>query len=197
MIVLNNLPKYLDKLLENVANQGENLGEYELIIINNLPLKKHSQDFTEVLKKYQVINLKNLEFKEIYSIILDICQGQIIIFFDTNYYPDQHWLAEITKPFEDSKINIVAGEICLSKKVNILTKLRNFYHQFIDKNKFQYMNFYDDQMANIAVRKDFINQQKYFNLTAINSQEISFYYRLLREIEAEIIYNSSAIVYDS
>lgn len=196
VIVLNNVPKYLDNLLENIVNQGEKLGKYELIIINNLPLKKQSQDLIEMFKQYQVINLKNLDFKEIYSTILDICQGEIIIFFDGNYYPDEHWVKQITKPFSDSKINVVTGEICLGKNLNIFTKLRNFYHKFVNQNKFQAVNFYDYQMANIAVRKEFIQQQKYLHLTTIKPEEISFYYRILREIEAEITYNPSAIVYD-
>ncbi len=194
--MLNNVPKYLDYLLENIAKQGEKLGQYEIIIIKNIPLKKQSQSFTEILKKYQVISLKNLEFREIYSSILDICQGKILIFFDSNYYPDEQWLQHLIKPFDDSTINVVAGEICLNKNNNIfLTKLTNFYHKFINKNKFVWSNFYDNQIKNIAVRKDFIKQQKYLNLTTINPQEISFYYRILREIEAEITYNPYAIIY--
>ncbi len=194
--MLNNVPKYLDNLLKNVVNQGEQLGEYEVIIINNIPLKKQSQDFTEIIKKYQVINRKNLEFREIYTTILDICQGEILIFFDGNYCPDEDWLEQIINPFQDSKINVVAGEICTVKNDHMFKKLSNLYHKFISKNKFPRNNFYDHQIANIALRKDFIKQQKYLNLTTINPKEISFYYRILREIESEIIYNTSAIVYD-
>lgn len=193
--MFNNVPKYLDNLLENIAKQGEKLGQYDILIINNIPLKKQSQGFTEVFKKYQVITPKNLEFKEIYSNILDICQGEILIFFEGNYYPDEHWLEQLIKPFQDSTINVVAGEIYLNKKDNFFTKLTNFYHKFINKNKFSWSNFYNYQIANIAVRKDFLKQQKSINLTTINPKEISYYYRILREIEAEITYNPSAIIY--
>lgn len=197
VIVLNNVPKSLNNLLENIASQGKKIGEYEIIIINNIPPKKQSPAFIEVLKKYRFINIINLEFKEIYKRILDICQGQIIVFYDVNYYPDQHWLEEIIKPFYDSnKINVVAGEIYHNKNNNFLKKLRNLPHKFINPNKFQWRNFYDHQIANLAIRKEFIKQQKYLNLMTINVKEINFYYRILREIEAEITYNPSAIIYD-
>jgi cellulose synthase/poly-beta-1,6-N-acetylglucosamine synthase-like glycosyltransferase len=182
-------------LLENVANQGESLGKYQVIIINNIPQKKLSQNLTKLSKKYQVINLKNLEPKKIYPKILDSCQGEIIVFLDGKYYPDENWLKEIIKPFDDLTINIVAGKIYLAENLNFLTKLIKFEYQFINKNKFKEVNFYDSQIGNIALRKNFINQQKYLNFTNINPKEISFYYRILREIEAEITYNPSAIIY--
>jgi len=195
VILLNNLPKHLDNLLENIANQGESLGKYELILINNIPLKKSCQDLIKISKKYQVINLKNLESKKIYPRILDSCQGEIIVFLDGNYYPDENWLKEIIKPFDNLTINIVAGKIYLAENLNFLTKLINFEHQLINKNQLKEVNFYDNQIGNIALRKNFIKQNKYLNFTNINPKEISFYYRILREIEAEITYNPSAIIY--
>lgn len=195
VIVLNNLPKYLDYLLENIEIQGKNLGQYQIVIIDNISLKKTSQKLNSFLKTYKVIKIKNLQFNEIYTNILDICQGEIIIFFDGNYHPDEKWLEQLIKPFQNSQINIVAGKIFINKQDNFLIKLKNLYNKLSNKNDFSWSNFYDNQIANIAIRKDFIKQQKSLHLNTIKPQEISFYYRILREIETEITYNPSAIIY--
>jgi len=71
----------------------------------------------------------------------------------------------------------------------------NFIYKYIPNNNFKWVNIFDEQLANFAVRKEYMKQQKFLYLPKINQKEISFYSRILREIEAEIIYNPSAIVY--
>ncbi|MGI0483236.1 glycosyltransferase [Geminocystis sp. CENA526] len=194
VITLNNSPKYLEKLFENITNQGKNLGQYEIIFINNLSLKKNYSQVNNICLKYNIKNVQKFATNDICQNILDSCRGEIIVFIDANCYPDAHWLENLIKSFNNSNINIVAGEICQGKDNHKFRKIiTNFWHQ----NNFEWSNFYDNQIANIAVRKKYLQQANNLNLTPVNSQEVSIYYRILREIEAEIVYNPSSIVYSN
>ncbi|WP_373480338.1 glycosyltransferase [Geminocystis sp.] len=200
VIIVNHYSNSLSNILEYI-NQKSNINK--IIIINNSQEKKIHNLCLNITKNYhnnycklEIINTnKNQTSNEIYQKIIDSIEGEIIIFTKTNYYPDDHWLENLIKPFHDSNINIIAGQIYELKTENIIKKILNFIYKYIPNNNLKWVNIFDEQFANLAVRKEFIKQQKFLYLPKINQKEISFYSRILREIEAEIIYNPSAIVY--
>jgi len=199
-IIVNHYSNSLSNILEYI-NQKSNINK--IIIINNSQEKKINNLCLNITKIYhknscklEIIDTnKNQTSNEIYQQIIDSIEGEIIIFTKTNYYPDDHWLENLIKSFHDISINIVAGQVYKLKTENIIKKILNFIYKYIPNNNFKWVNIFDEQLANFAVRKEYMKQQKFLYLPKINQKEISFYSRILREIEAEIIYNPSAIVY--
>jgi len=200
VIIVNHYSNSLSNILEYI-NQKSNINK--IIIINNSQEKKINNLCLNITKIYhknscklEIIDTnKNQTSNEIYQQIIDSIEGEIIIFTKTNYYPDDHWLENLIKSFHDISINIVAGQVYKLKTENIIKKILNFIYKYIPNNNFKWVNIFDEQLANFAVRKEYMKQQKFLYLPKINQKEISFYSRILREIEAEIIYNPSAIVY--
>ena len=200
VIIVNHYSNSLSNILEYI-NQKSNINK--IIIINNSQEKKINNLCLNITKIYhknscklEIIDTnKNQTSNEIYQQIIDSIEGEIIIFTKTNYYPDDHWLENLIKSFHDISINIVAGQVYKLKTENIIKKILNFIYKYIPNNNFKWVNIFDEQLANFAVRKEYMKQQKFLYLPKINQKEISFYSRILREIEAAIIYNPSAIVY--
>jgi len=200
VIIVNHYSNSLSNILEYI-NKKSNINK--IIIINNSQEKKINNLCLNITKIYhknscklEIIDTnKNQTSNEIYQQIIDSIEGEIIIFTKTNYYPDDHWLENLIKSFHDISINIVAGQVYKLKTENIIKKILNFIYKYIPNNNFKWVNIFDEQLANFAVRKEYMKQQKFLYLPKINQKEISFYSRILREIEAEIIYNPSAIVY--
>lgn len=203
IIIINNYPKCLKDLIDIIIKQSSLIGNCQIILLNNNHEKKLINLCSNIVDKYinkeyqiEIINInKHQTVNEIYRKIIDLVKGEIIIFTETNCYPDDNWLENIMKNFSNPEINIIAGEIYQVETKNIIKKISNLVNKFIDKNNFKWGNIFDRQLSNLAVRKRFIEQQKSLNLTEVKEEEISFYYRILTEVEAEITYNSSSIVY--
>lgn len=205
IIIINSYPKSLLDLIKSIVKQSDLLGitKYQIILLNNNHGIKVINLCLDIVNNYQnkecqieIINInKNQTINEIYNELLSLTKGEILVFTEANCYPDDNWLENIIKLFSKPNINIVAGEIYQVKIDNIVIKILNLIDKIINKNKLKWSNIFGGQIANIALKKEFIKQQKHLNLTKVKEKEISFYYRILREVEAEIIYTSSAIVY--
>ncbi len=190
-------------LIELIIKQSSLLGKYQIILLNNIQEKKNINLCLENFKNYQnkqckieVINVnKNQTINDIYKKIIELTEGEIIVVTEANTYPDNNWLDNLIKSFGDGSVNIVAGEICQVETQNIIKKIFHLLNKFINKDKFKWTGIFDGQIGNVAVRKEFLKQQKSLNVFNINHRETSYYYRILKEIEAEITYNPSARVY--
>lgn len=198
IIIINSYPKYLENLLTIIIKQCTSLKKYQIILINNNQDIKVINSCLDSLKIYHNIEIINFNqnINDTYKNIFNIVKGEILVFTKVNYYPDNYWLENIINSFDNDHINIVAGEVCQVKEQNILNKLSSLIKQLINRNKFNWNNIFDEQISNIAVKKEFIKQQKSLYLPSVNSEEISLYYRILTEIESEIIYNPSVVVYE-
>lgn len=205
IIIVNSYPKSLLDLIKSIVKQSDLLGitKYQIILLNNNHDVKVVNLCSEIVNNYQnnkcqikIINInKNQTINEIYNNLLNFTKGEILIFTEANCYVDDNWLENLIKSFSNPNINIVAGEIYQVKIDNIIIEILNLIDKIINKNKLKWSHIFVNQIANIAVKKEFIKQQKSLNLTKVKAKEISLYYRILREVEAEITYNPSAIVY--
>lgn len=186
----------------DVVKQSNLLGEYQLILINNNKDKKINKAITNSIEnctqnyqEIEIIKVEGQSINNIYEKLIDIVQGDFLIFTQSNFYPENDWLENIISSFNDDRINIVAGKVIQVNTTNIVKKLSYFISQLINQNQILWNNIYDNQIANLAFRKKFIKQQQSLKLAYITQKNINFYYRILREVEAEIIYNPSSIVY--
>lgn len=205
IIIVNNYPKYLLNLIKSIVKQADLLGinKYQIILLNNNHDVKGINLCSDIVNDYQnkicpikIINInKNKTINEIYNNLLNLTKGEILVFTEANCYVDDNWLENLIKSFSNPNINIVAGEICQVKTENIMKKMSNLINKLINNNQLKWGNVFGGQISNIALRKDFVKQQKSLNLTEVKKEEIGLYYRILREVEAEITYNPSAIVY--
>lgn len=205
IIIVNNYPKYLLDLIKSIVKQVDLLGinNYQIILVNNNHDVKIINLCSDIVNNYQnkicpikIINInKNKTINDIYNNLLNLTKGEILVFTEANCYVDDNWLENLMKPFSNSNINIVAGEICQVKTENIIIKMSNLINKLINNNQLKWRNIFGGQIDNIALRKDFVKQQKSLNLIEVKEEEIGLYYRILREVEAEITYNPSAIVY--
>ncbi|WP_066119136.1 glycosyltransferase family 2 protein [Geminocystis sp. NIES-3709] len=195
IIVVNNTAKNLDQLIQNIVNQCQLLGKYEIILINNLYKNKKNISIFNTVKNYQNISIIEGNFNTVYQKILKDSIGEFLIFTTTEAQPEKNWLQNIMKPFEDPQIHVVGGQIEQLKVNNIILKFYNFIKNILYKNKIKWTDIYDNQISNLAIKKEFLKRQKILNLSNLNQQKINFYYRILREVEAEITYNPSAMVY--
>lgn len=205
IIIVNSYPKSLLDLIKSIVKQSDLLGitKYQIILLNNNHDVKVVNLCSEIVNNYQnnkcqikIINIsKNQTINEIYNNLLNFTKGEILIFTEANCYVDDNWLENLIKSFSKPNINIVAGEICQVKTENIIIKMSNLINKLINNNQLKWRNIFGGQIDNIALRKDFVKQQKSLNLTEVKEEEIGLYYRILREVEAEITYNPSAIVY--
>jgi Glycosyl transferase family 2 len=203
IIIINSYPKCLKNLIDLIIKQSSLRGNCQIILLNNNHEKRLINLCSNIIdnykdKKYQIeiINInKPQTVNEIYNKIFDLIKGEIIVLTEANCYPDDNWLENIIKDFSNPEINIIAGKIYQTETKNIIKQISNLIHNIIGKSNFKWGNIFNGLIANLAVRKQFIQQQKSLDLTEVKQEEISFYYRILREVEAEITYNSSSIVY--
>lgn len=106
--VLNEEPS-IAALLESIITQTKKPDE--IVIVDG-----GSTDKTcNIIKSYQKIirSLKLFEFKttrsEARNIGIEASKGDVIVTTDAGCIADKHWIANITKPFKDEKVDMVAG----------------------------------------------------------------------------------------
>lgn len=205
IIIINNFPSSLDKLVQTVIKQSNLLGKSQTLLLNNNrdikvinlcldTAKKYSNKENEIIP----INInKNQEINDTYQSLLNVVKGEILIFIKGNCYPEDSWLENLIKPFNDKNINIIAGEIEEIKTLHLFKKISYLIHKLIKKDKFKCSNIFDGQIANVAIKKEFLQQQKSLYLSNIKEKESTYYNRILNEVEAEIIYHPLAKVYQN
>lgn len=197
IIIHNHYPENLTKIITLLKNKIIAKEKTELIIINEQKyINQNNINTLEIVNakcqekniSLKIINLKQNEF--IYSRLGEVITGDIVIFTSSSYIPDNHWLENIISTFANCSFNIFVGKIIEQQSEHSQSLIND---SSIDKMLY-YLQIWQKQMVNLAIRKEFLKQIKYFSFLDKNYFYDVTYYRLIRELENEINYLPNAIV---
>ena len=197
IIIHNHYPENLTKIITLLKNKIIAKEKTELIIINEQKyINQNNINTLEIVNakcqekniSLKIINLKQKEF--IYSRLGEVITGDIVIFTSSSYIPDNHWLENIISTFASCSFNIFVGKIIEPESEHSQSLIND---SSIDKMLY-YLQIWQKQMVNLAIRKEFLKQIKYFSFLDKNYFYDVTYYRLIRELENEINYLPNAIV---
>lgn len=197
IIIHNHYPENLTKIITLLKNKIIAKEKTELIIINEQKyINQNNINTLEIVNAkcqeknipLKIVNLKHNEF--IYSRLGEVITGDIVIFTSSSYIPDNHWLENIILTFANCSFNIFVGQIIEQQSEHSQSLIND---SSIDKMLY-YLQIWQKQMVNLAIRKEFLKQIKYFSFLDKNYFYDVTYYRLIRELENEINYLPNAIV---
>lgn len=196
IVIINYLPNKLLSIIDFLHYQiiSKKDIKLELIILNDLKYintKTFNISVLKSLEKYpenieiKIINLQESEF--ISSRLEKIIAGDIAIFTTSNYLPDDNWLENIIQTFSDDTVTVLVGDI-LDRE----SELDN--DDISADSTIKYLQLWQKQMSNLAIRTEFLRKINYFNFLEQNKCLNTIHCRLLRELEDEIIYIPQIIV---
>ncbi|MBE9186385.1 glycosyltransferase, partial [Microcoleus sp. LEGE 07076] len=120
--------------------------------------------------------------------------GEIIAFTDADCRPETQWLENLVKPFADSNIGIVAGEILALPGNTLLEKHSARENTLSQKHTLAHPFCAYGQTANLAVRRQVLAQVGLFRPYLTSGGDADFCWRILRQTSYKLDFAESAIV---
>ena len=189
-------------LVKCLVNQTYISAKSEFLLVDNNSQDNTANILKREIEKYQLQG-KNLQYLTETTIQgsyaarntgIKHSRGEIIAFTDADCRPQPNWLADLVKPFANTQVSIVAGEIEGLPGNSILEEYAT--HQNVLSQKYTLEHFFAPygQTANLAVRKEALEVVGLFRPYLTTGGDADICWRILREIEAEIVFAPSAIV---
>lgn len=100
----------IKRVLESAIRQKYPKNRFEIIVVDNAS----SDQSSEIIQQFPVKILNERRKKNSYmarNAGLIHAIGEIIVFIDADCIPDENWLDNLIKPFEQKEIGVVAGEV--------------------------------------------------------------------------------------
>ena len=194
VVIINNNSNQLLRFIHSLTEKRLTISKIELIIIDCLPYEK-KETWDKIIKNCQQkqIQLKVINLQEdtnIYSVLKETIAGEIIVFSQSNYQPEEKWLDKIIQDFSNNSTSIVIGKIINQDSENN----ENLINNSLKTEMTNYLKIWQKQTANLAIKTDFFNKFKQLDLLNIHNINCTFCSRILRELESEISYLPDAIV---
>ena len=203
IVPIYNSEKDIVDLVECLANQTYSHEQTEFLLVDN-----NSQDNTASLLKQQIEkyqdqgkNFKYLSETKVQSSYaarntgIKQSQGEILAFTDADCRPQPDWVENLIKPFVNPQVSIVAGEVEGLAGNSFLEQYGNLYKMLSQKytlaNRFAPYG----QTANLAIRKDILRLVGLFRPYLTTGGDADICWRILKEVESEIIFCPSALVF--
>ncbi|MBE9096351.1 glycosyltransferase family 2 protein [Tychonema sp. LEGE 07203] len=120
--------------------------------------------------------------------------GEIIAFTDADCRPETQWLENLVKPFADSNIGIVAGEILALPGKTILEKHAARENTLSQKHTLAHPFCAYGQTANLAVRRQVLAGVGLFRPYLTSGGDADLCWRILRQTSYKMYFAESAIV---
>lgn len=166
---------------------------YEIIVVDN-----NSKDsIREIIQHFKVKYLRE-EKRGSYSARnkgLELASGDIAVFIDADCVADPHWLSELLKGFEDTKVGGIGGRIVkLEPQTWVQANAEDLVEQQITP---QYLPFYDAPYivtANAAYRMSILRSLKGFDAQFRSGGDVDLAWRVQAE-GFKIITTPGAIVH--
>ncbi|NQT30390.1 MAG: glycosyltransferase family 2 protein, partial [Candidatus Saganbacteria bacterium] len=140
----------MHKLLDLILKQSYK--DYEIIIVDS-----GSDDNTlEIASNYPVkvlrIDPDDFSFGRSLNVGCEAAKGDYLVFISAHSYPtDNHWLANLIKPFEDPRIAMVYGRQ-IGDEITKVSEERDFKNNFGTKSKILVEESFGNN-ANAAIRR--------------------------------------------
>lgn len=190
----------LPDLLDCLKAQTYPLDKVEYLLVDN-----NSQDNTGQLlakaQESQIIPLIPLAENQIQSSYAARNRGirtarhDILAFTDMDCRPSQQWLIELVKPFVDTSIGIVAGEVKALPS-------ENFFEKYSERSDFMNQKYLLEhpfcaygQTANLAVRKVAFQEVGLFRPYLTTGGDADICWRIQRETDWKLTYSPDAIIF--
>lgn len=193
----------LPGLLECLEKQTYPQELVEYLLVDNNSSDRTSQILTTAQQtaKKKGINLKHLTEDKIQSSYaarnLGIRQSKsdLLAFTDADCRPKKTWLTELIKPFQDSKIGIVVGEIVALTGNSLLEQYADRNHLMSQKFLLEHSFCAYGQTANLAIRKQALIEVGLFRPYLTTGGDADICWRIQRETNWQLKYTPTAIIY--
>jgi cellulose synthase/poly-beta-1,6-N-acetylglucosamine synthase-like glycosyltransferase len=190
-------------LVECLVNQTYSPEQTEFLLVDNNSQDNTANLLKEQIEKYQAQgkNCKYLSENQVQSSYaarnkgIKMSQGEILAFTDADCRPQPDWLVNLIKPFVNPQVSIVAGEVEGLAGNSLLEQYGNLYKTLSQKYTLEHPFAAYGQTANLAIRKDALHLVGLFRPYLTTGGDADICWRILKEIESEIIFAPSAIVF--
>ncbi len=201
-VIQNNAVDNLPSLLTSLTEQKQTLNcQINSIVLSSEKFVKQDNFLTNIVDKLQSIinnkiglfnNENNVTYAD-YQDLKAMIKSDLTIFIQTKYLPQQLWLKSIVSEFTNPDVNIVAGNV-IEANDRGETIANNMFDNLCLDTPQQYLQAWQKQTANLAVRTEFLHKLNNYNLVTNNQNRNACFCRILRELESEIVYNPNAKV---
>jgi len=189
--VLNN-ERTIRDCLEAILDQGYPRENYEIIIVDN----GSTDNSVDIIKEYSVKLLFEKRAHNSYmarNIGIKHAAGDVIVFLDADCIPRENWLMNLTAPFTNIDIGVVAGEVFGTEPTNLIQGFYSYIDFLNQENKVE-----DSIRAlgagNIALRKEIFSLVGLFDENFRWGGDNDFGLRLQKETNYKIMFSRDASV---
>ena len=182
-VINNNCPGNLVDLIESIAHQSSVFSRTIEIIIMDSNNCRNKEILSKINGKYKKLITKidvmaNHDYFPFDRLIKKKINSEIIFFTDSRYIPQPQWLESFLTRFADHNCNFLVGKI----EENIDFKTEEYVE------KWQYLR------GNFALKKEYLQQLNICYTTEIREKDRVWLGRIMRELEAEIVFCAQSIV---
>lgn len=121
-------------------------------------------------------------------------QGEILVFTDADCRPCPNWLTELVKPFSNSTVGLVAGEITGLPSQNLLEAFAARQDTLSQKHTLAHAFCPYGQTANLAVRRSALALSGLFRPYLTTGGDADLCWRILRYTDWRIVFAEKALV---
>lgn len=188
----------LPGLLTCLQQQTYPVRQVEYLLVDN-----NSTDRTvEILQKlaFESVNFRYLQEAEIQSSYaarntgIRAATGEILVFTDADCRPQPDWLLQLVRPFADSTVGIVAGEIAALPGDTLLERYAERHATLSQTHTLAHPFLPYGQTANLAIRRQILEQVGLFRPYLTTGGDADLCWRILQQGNWQIQFADQAIV---
>lgn len=202
VIPVHNGQEHLAGLFECLKRQEVPVERVEYIFVNNMSTDNTTAILADFTNEASKVNLRVQVFTEntIQSAPaarnegIRRAKGDIIAFTDVDCLPESHWLSELIKPFDDTGVCIVAGEVLPFGGKTIVEKYSVSHMLVSQKKTLGHHHRPYAQTANMAVRRSVLERSGLFRPYVSAGEDADLCWRITAENGCGIFLAGKAVV---
>jgi cellulose synthase/poly-beta-1,6-N-acetylglucosamine synthase-like glycosyltransferase len=192
----------LPDLLKCLQNQTYPREQVEYLLINNNSSDQTGSILEQAVIKskwsgFPLVVLSENQIQSSYAarnLGIKTARYDLLVFTDADCRPSYQWLEEIVKPFGDTDIGIVAGEIFALTGNSILEKYAERREILSPKFLLEHPFSPYGQTANLAIRKAAFEKVGLFRPYLTTGGDADICWRILRETQWQLAYAPTAVI---